>query len=960
MALDTVFYDQLQQFENGRLTNKVRLDDVFSDKEFPARMKGGTGESKKWAATQDSQSRLLLSSLEFSPLNSQVLPDSPSSPDTRMVTTSIAQEVINSHNIGDPLGAAAMNVDENNQRAVKRKAMDADHEATQAKIKKTSEIIDSQGRPCSKRQAVCSFKNKDIIVDEHSVRLQDNILTYHLYDTHNKDKRYTAKTKLDPEHLSSVKYGEEQDKYARASGTSEVHSAVGTAFGVHGTIMSAFGAISSFERDDTTQGVISTVQAAHSLGSLTRLNELIEKVGEKALLKAVAKGAAKVGLTKIAEKATSKLLKMAERDTERLLGDIPYVGLAFDAYFIAEDIIDLTKAIKSKNKAEIALDSVHLILDISTTIAGFIVDALGPEFEPIVWALSLIRMSIDDFYYDISAELKKAHGTGEKVLAFFKGLGEGFVDFLTGGLLSSLKLLNEQKKHDTELLNKFANPRLYFNLSSDCKMIDFTDGSFSAYGGAISFKLNNDDSFTVTISDVPGEGGLYSTKTRRFSCPGLTDIILGIGESETIEWKTQKAKFWAVIPVASAEIISGYKDDQNSLYGSYTGNKQNNTFIAYQGNFSKVLPNECQDPEATGVVDLRLKNYFYILNGMAGNDTFFLGPQASHVTGGQGHDLYYLGAHGGKTVIDNFAYDKLSDTLWLNVSHGHVICGRKDYNLLIQYCGTHMVLVQNWFYPVTHDYRRHLVLLTRDGVQLKVKNLGLLNDKYTIDCIPVSIDLSKSGKSQHLNLTTPPYTEVVTVTGSNKSDTLIGNDEDNFINAGPGSNIIKGGEGEDTYMIKLKGGCDHIDNYAEDGLQDKLFVPIRYQDIQLIASSDSDTNISEEQKSKQSKQEKQKDKKGKRDVLKRGVKIDSKLMDLKIFINPLVKREAKKDGKYAKFQSFSKILFAMFDHQCPLTCDCKTAKAGKYVHKIESFKLPSYVCSSIFLNQVYDFELILI
>ena len=1170
MALDTIFYDQLTRLISGDLSHKTLLNDVLSNEEFPARMKGGAGKSKRWAAKQETQKRSLPTSFEFAPLTSSIAPEPPSTSDTRMVTNSIAQKMLDKDNIGKPLDAIASDVEDRNDRGIKRKLVDADDDTIKAKVKGTSDIRNSDGSQCSKRQGVCSFRDKNIAIVEDSVSIQNKILTYNLYDTSNKNKRYTGRTELDPESLSSVKYGAEQDRYAKDSGRSATNKAVGTAFGIHGTIMSTFGAISSFQRGNIKQGVISTVQAAHSLGSLiiekvgekallravakgatklglTKIAEkasskllkmsernteklfgdipyvglafdayfisedisdltkavtsknteeialdtvhlildigqtianfivdalgpefepivwalslirtsiddfyydisdelkkahgtgekilaffkglgegfvdfltggllrslqqlsekqkndtellnkfgnprlyfnlssdcttidftngsfsayggglhfvlnddnsftvtisdtpdeggvyssrtqrftissfqrgnikqgvistvqaahslgslIIEKVGEKALLRAVAKGATKLGLTKIAEKASSKLLKMSERNTEKLFGDIPYVGLAFDAYFISEDISDLTKAVTSKNTEEIALDTVHLILDIGQTIANFIVDALGPEFEPIVWALSLIRTSIDDFYYDISDELKKAHGTGEKILAFFKGLGEGFVDFLTGGLLRSLQQLSEKQKNDTELLNKFGNPRLYFNLSSDCTTIDFTNGSFSAYGGGLHFVLNDDNSFTVTISDTPDEGGVYSSRTQRFTCPGLTDIILGIGESQTIEWKTQEAKLWAVIPVASAQVINNYTDDQNSLYGSYTGNKQNNTFIAFQGNFSRVLPNECQDPEATGVVDLRLKNYFYILNGMAGNDTFFLGPQKSHVTGGQGHDLYYLGTHGGKTVIDNFAYDKLSDTLWLNVSHGHVICGRKNYDLLIQYCGTHMVLVQNWFYPVTNDYRRHLVILTRDGVQLKVKDVGFLNDQYTVDCLPVSIDLSKSGKSQYLNLTESPYTEVVTVTGSNRSDTIIGNNQSNFINAGPGSNIIKGGEGEDTYMIKPKGGCDHIDNFADDQLQDKLFIPINYRDMEIIASTDSHTAAVEEMPTEKSnKFSKELHKIGAHQKAKKVRRSALEPMDIKILVNPQANLENSDDSKYvlAAFQ----------------------------------------------------------
>eukprot|EP00794_Sanderia_malayensis_P019565 gene19565-21496_t len=635
--------------------------------------------------------------------------------------------------------------------------------------------------------------------------------------------------------------------------------------------MSTFSAIGSFEKGDIKQGAVSTIQASHSLGSLTGINKIVEKVSEKALLKAVAKGAEKVGLTKIAEKASAKLLKIAEEGSERLMADIPYVGLAFDVYFIAEDIKDLSKAIKGGDAGEIALDSIHLILDIGSTIANVIVDAFGPEFEPIVWAISLVRMAVDDFYIDISTELKKAHGTGEKVLAFFKGLGEGFVDFLTGGLLRGLKQLKEKKKNDDELLSKLSNAKLYYNLSADCTNIDFTSGEFSSYGGALKFKLNDDDSFTVTISEIPTGRDRYKTVTKSFKCPGLKDIILGVGQKPTLEWKTQEAKLWGFITVASADVIDKFLDDKNSLYGSYTGNRKNNEFIAFQGNYIKVLADECKDPDATGTVDWRLKNYFYILKGMEGDDSFFLGPQSSRVVGGMGHDLYYLGSHGGNTIIDNFAYDKLSDTLWLNVTHDHVMCGRKNYDLLIQYCGTHFVQLKNWFYPVSHDFQRHIVLLTRDGVQLKVEDLGFKDGRYLVDCVPLSVDRSKSSTNQCLILNKQPYTKVVTITGGMKDDTIIGNEQSNFINAGPGDNILIGGEGEDMYMIKPKGGCDHINNFAKNEEMDKLFIPVKYKDIHMSASWDAVAASKQSYIKSCERKTRQK---------------DNKLMDLKISINP--------------------------------------------------------------------------
>eukprot|EP00794_Sanderia_malayensis_P016205 gene16205-17836_t len=834
--------------------NFVRLKDLFlSRKLFPAHIKqkgkrkGGTFLSKEWASKN--KDAPLLSTLEFGALDASVDPTpgkSLESLDSSLASAKLADDLINKQNF-DHSDTKVKKAEDDVNQARKERNSKTD-QITLAKEIKTSEDVEPENKDdttCVSKREKCSFEERDLDLDERSIKIDNDILTYKLYDVHDKNKKYTMKTKVDVEKLSSVVYGKEQDGYAKKSRRSKfrnkvkrVRGAVNTAFGIHGTLMSTFSAISSFEKGDFEQGTISTMQASHSLGSLTGLNEIVEKVSKKSLLKAVAKGAEKVGLTKVAEKASAKLLKIAEEGSERLIGDIPYVGLAFDAYFIAEDITDLSKAVKGGDPGEIALDSVHLILDVASTFTNVIVDVFGLEFEPIVWAISLARMSIDDFYIDISSELKKAHGTGDKVLAFFKGLGEGFVDFLTGGLRRSLQQLKEKKKSDDELLSKFSNTDLYFNISSDCK-IDFTSGNFSSYGGSLKFKLNDDDSFNVTISGVPVGKNQFKTITTSHKCPGLKDIILGFGELPIVKWKTQQAKLWVYVTVASEEVIEKFLDDQNSLYGSYTGNKKNNEFIAFQGSYSKVLANECKDPNATGIVDLRLKNYFYILNGMEGNDSFFLGPQTAQVTGGLDHDLYYLGTHGGNTIIDNFAYDKLSDTLWLNVTHDHVVCGRKDYDLLIQYCGTHFVQLKNWFYPVTHDFQRHIVLLTRDGIQLKIKDLGFESGKYVVDCVPFSIDRSHSKNDECWVLNKPPYTDVVTITGGTKNDVIIGNKESNFIIAGPGENILIGGEGEDTYIIKPTGGCDHISNFAKDNQMDKLFIPINFTDIHISVGSDS-------------------------------------------------------------------------------------------------------------------------
>ena len=869
LGLDSVMRDKLRTFIEGKVDGSFKdLDELFSSKEYPARKNPEEGRS--YAGSHQDQP---LSPSPISPEMSFLSDDDEAEDlmdvdDTKSV---MSDDFSDEDNLGDNPRKRPRNTEDDIDVASKKAKLKGDaeymkHEAEQSLTCNSAKRHHLQYKrhysypkshyPSHKRQGICSLKDK-VILDEDSIELKGNKLEFEFYEPHNKNVKYKVSKEVDENHLSSLKYVAEKEKYTEHTGEDEgLRGKIGTAFGVHGLVMSVFGAINAFEQGNTVSGAITVAQTIHSLSSfesVKKLTDFAANIGKKALQKAVVFGAEKLGLSEVAEKAASKLARLAESDAGLLLGDIPFVGLAFDAYFIANDIKDLVTA-NFSDAGEVALDVVHLALDIGTTIASMLVDAIGPEFEPVVWALSLIRMSVDDFYIDISTELKKAHGVGGKILAVFKGIAEGFVDFLTGGLLRGLQQLNERKQHDQNLINKLANPQSYYKLQgTDCKgaagTIDFTAGTFSGQGGDISFKLNDDDSFTVTLTGVPAAGGEKQTISRTFQCAGLRDIVLGVGETQDAVWTKQKAKLWGVITVKSEDVIDHFTANNGSLYGSYIGNKLNNAFYAFQGNLSQVLSDECKDPDATGVIDLRIRNYYYLLNGLAGNDTFLLGPQTSRVTGGTGHDLYYLGTHGGNTLIDNFAFDKLSDTLWLNVSHVHVVCGRKDFDLLITYCGTHMVQIKEWFFPVQNQFRQHLVLLTRDGIQLKVKDFGVKDNDYQVACVPVSIDRSKSTTAQHLNLTEEQFREVVTVTGSKVSDVIIGNDKDNYINAGPGANQITGGEGADTYLLRPIGqksrvkrqqsrdNCDIVNNFAVDLAQDKIFLAIDYDDISLTASA---------------------------------------------------------------------------------------------------------------------------
>ena len=112
--------------------------------------------------------------------------------------------------------------------------------------------------------------------------------------------------------------------------------------------MSVFGAINAFEQGDTVSGAITVAQTFHTLhsfGTVKKLSDFATKIGKKALQKAVIYGAEKLGLTtKATERATTESARLDESDAALLLGDIPFAGLAFDAYFVASDIQDFRTA----------------------------------------------------------------------------------------------------------------------------------------------------------------------------------------------------------------------------------------------------------------------------------------------------------------------------------------------------------------------------------------------------------------------------------------------------------------------------------------------------------------------------------------------------------------------------------------------------------------------------------------
>ena len=150
-----------------------------------------------------------------------------------------------------------------------------------------------------------------------------------------------------------------------------------------------------------------------------------------------------------------------EKGIGKLLGDISGVGLAFDIYFIEQDIEQLA-ALDLSDPEDVKLLPLRIIdlgLDVGTTILSLVgTFCQEADFitEPLVIIFSIIRMSIDDFYIDIMAEMEKVNWNSPWVgLEFLgapvKGILDGATDFFTGCLRRQIENYRKQEEYDKHL-----------------------------------------------------------------------------------------------------------------------------------------------------------------------------------------------------------------------------------------------------------------------------------------------------------------------------------------------------------------------------------------------------------------------------------------------------------------------------------------------------------------------------
>uniref|UniRef100_A0A8C7JS60 Uncharacterized LOC109896219 n=1 Tax=Oncorhynchus kisutch TaxID=8019 RepID=A0A8C7JS60_ONCKI len=697
-----------------------------------------------------------------------------------------------------------------------------------------------------RRRNVCN--SEEYVVKDKSLRIKDGQVEVEVASRRNPEDTHLVSFPLDESRTFYTRQIEEnamhQGSRMKAAGGGALDK-INRGMAVYGIVAGFIGAGKFFAENDTARGAFTLTQSLHGLGGLTGVNQQLSKMSQKILKSTIRKGAERLGLEKTLERVSGSLERVQESAAGQFLKDIPFVGLGFQFYFIAEDSV----AIQTSNNSDpeqnkyYGLKVSNLVLDVSTTVLSIAEVAFPPAaliLEPIIIGLTIVRMSLSDFYCDVVSELDrlpKGANDIQKLTAVLKGLGEGALDFGTGGLLRQMKEVDEEYRKNQELLRKLSSPGAYYRIvanDGNVSTIDLTEGELSQYGGLITVRLSNHGNVTIHVGGIDDGRGGVKTIVKTFHNPAIQSIILGVGESRQFLYTQKTANLWWVIPVHSKKVICGELLLRSSLFGTYYGNDKDNSFFALHQPSAEQPPPAPSDPCAYGGLDLDyvIRNYRYTIHGHGGDDIFFLGSQASVLSGGEGRDLYVFPTDGSISEIDNFSHDLFEDHLLIKAPFSRIDCIRNQNDLLLVYGQQkkHQITIRNWFTHSNVDYYQHMTFQSSDGVMFKIADRGLMGHKFHTNCVPETLDNTKSQSPISLRLE-GLYQSVIRVLGSNFSDSILGNKRDNVLNGGPGADVLEGGEGADTYEIFPAEGCDIINNYATDQKVDLVVFHVPFQRI---------------------------------------------------------------------------------------------------------------------------------
>ena len=658
-------------------------------------------------------------------------------------------------------------------------------------------------------------------IDEESITVEGKKVTYEIYEPSDPSSRQTKETELDESKMTSKDVMDEMHKQAMGLQGEGIKGKINKGLAIYGTVMGIKGTVEAFERGDVTHGMINLAQTLHGIGELSGINQKIYKAAGKAVgriaSKAIGRVSEAVG-TALGENAGKLLaheggeLLSTVGEVGELAEDIPIIGTAFGIYNIYEDLQQHT-----------AIGYVDAGLDTLITVLGL----LGPEAEPFVIALTIIRMGIDSFYNDIKKELDSlppGASTGQKVVAVLKGIGEAILDIydtVTGGIWSApfkaAKLDREYAKNQ-QFLGQVSDYHNYYKVSrcSGSSAINFAGAADSWNGGSINFALQEGGRrgyLTMTSTNQNGQE-VHHSQYINFGIK-VTDIVMGIGESHTVNFKEQSVKVLWVIPADKKKIISGLQGDRSSLHGEYYGNSDNNNFFAVQ-----KLPKNLK---------YGLSDYHYVVKGKGGNDAFYLGPQHTYVEGNQGSDTYFLDGASSHVTLNNYDSEGTEDFMVIPKTFKQLSFSLSGNDVIITSGSVFKVTIKNWFSASSYQ---HLVFKTSDAVSFRIEKRS-----GRIQAVPYALSGAGSKSFVWFNPAWSGYNEVTELIGSDYDDFLYGNDKNNVIVPGKGEDFIQGNDGADTYNMQFAEGDDTIYNGASDSQMDTIIFPANANVINVRRST---------------------------------------------------------------------------------------------------------------------------
>ncbi|XP_048877222.1 uncharacterized protein LOC125746798 isoform X2 [Brienomyrus brachyistius] len=652
-------------------------------------------------------------------------------------------------------------------------------------------------------------------VDSHSVRVEDGKFHCLLqYENYPRPLDYSVALPEEAQrHMETFQKNMRDVSEINSPDPTKIHKSpehlerMGKIVGTVGLMLGMQGAVRAFETGDIKHGVMGTLQTTHGITQMA--------------LAALAK-ASVTSETKVMKVMKTLIKSRAGRFTMNVV--MPLAGIGFGIYNVLEDL----QRNDTLRNVDLGLDLLILDLD----IIEYAQPELAPIIAPVNLALNIIRMGIDYIYISIQnelANLPQNAGTLLKIEAVFKGLIEG-ENYLT---LDVLNFFYTIPYHEIEkgrrLVQNIADYHKYYSFHEvqGRKTIDFSSGNSSWNSGSITFCLAEEGSSEFCMENFVSSDEILGKKCWKIETKGTSDIVLGTGESHYLTYTEITLKMFLLIPVDQMSVVSGYKTLSDTRYGSYYGNDKENNFFAIQSS---------NDAYAMEV----MLDYYYKLYGKKGGDSFYLGPQRSHVEGQGGRDIYIIPETGGNTHINNYAPDMATDLLILSVNYCDISVTKSGNDVILQYLTNHNVRILNWF--LGEEYR-HLNMMSADGVLFDIHPTVISSVKL----IALGVNKMSKTQGQRVNALEPLLLSVTNIVGSPQNDWLIGNLQKNVIEGGGGTDHMKGGEGEDIYVVN-ENSVVYIENHSHDKETDMLITDTKLHDFRIKVQGNDLTLMAQNQK----------------------------------------------------------------------------------------------------------------